>query len=76
LLQGGGIVNKELMIGTGILAGALLTFIFRRSLRRTDGSELKEKLQRRGEGEGRNAAEVATIDPRPETSGEVPAGSR
>ena len=68
-------MNKGLMIGTGILAVALLNFIFRQSLRRADRSELKEKLRRR-EGEGGNAAEVASIDPRPETAGEAPAGSR
>jgi len=63
------------MIGTGILAGVVLNFIFRQSLSRADRSERKEKGWRR-HGEGGSAAEIATIDPRPEASGEAPTGSR
>ena len=68
-------MNKELMIGSGILAGAVLNFIFRQSLRRAGRSELKEKARRRQD-EGGSAAQVATIGPRPEASGEAPTGSR
>ena len=68
-------MNKGLMIGTGILAVALLNFIFRQSLRRADRSERKDKGRRR-QGEGGSAAEIATIDPRPEASGEAPTGAR
>jgi hypothetical protein len=68
-------MNKGLMIGTGILAGVVLNFIFRQSLRHADRSERKEKRRRR-QGEGGSAAEVATIDPRPQASGEAPTESR
>ena len=68
-------MNKGFMIGTGILAGVVLNFMFRQSLRRADRSERKEKGRRR-QGEGGSAAEFATIDPRPEASGEAPTGAR
>jgi len=68
-------MNKGLVIGSGILAGAVLNYIFRQSFRRTDRSELKEKGRRR-EGEAGTAAQGATIGPHPEASGEAPTGAR